>query len=234
MELKVSSPKAECLSPSDCVSDSEEKDVSDDDDDDRNHKHRRREIGSESMERDSLEQTCLPSLKNDALALPHFPEFQTRFINRYLLILALVGVEEGNLVLGANMTLGKGLPNVSDSQSPSWSAFGLIPGIPNGGMDTLHSPGMQRSLRTSLAPSLNIVLPPLPPVLSSMESPLNLSGIFYLLQLKRFEMLRYMSIHLLLGDLSGRRTHEWWGSCRFANLLVYLSTALSSVEPSND
>ncbi|GFS35478.1 zinc finger (CCCH-type) family protein [Actinidia rufa] len=162
MELKVSSPKAECLSPSDCVSDSEEKDVSDDDDDDdddRNHKHRRREIGSESMERDSLEQTCLPGLKNDTLALPHFPEFQTRFINRYLLILALVGVEEGNLVLGANMTLGKGLPNVSDSQSPSWSAFGLIPRIPNGGMDTLHSPGMQRSLRTSLAPSLNIGIP---------------------------------------------------------------------------
>ncbi|GFS35455.1 zinc finger (CCCH-type) family protein [Actinidia rufa] len=59
MELKVSSPKAECLSPSDCVSDSEEKDVSDDDDDDRNHKHRRREIGSESMERDSLEQVLI-------------------------------------------------------------------------------------------------------------------------------------------------------------------------------
>ena len=59
MELKVSSPKAECLSPSDCVSDSEEKDVSDDDDDDRNHKHRIREIGSESMERDSLEQVLI-------------------------------------------------------------------------------------------------------------------------------------------------------------------------------
>lgn len=54
---------------------------------------------------------------------------------------------------------GRGLPNVSDSQSPSWSAVGMIPGIPNGGMDTLHSLGMQRSLRTSLAPSLNIGIP---------------------------------------------------------------------------
>lgn len=59
MELKVSSPKADGLSPSDCVSDSEEKDVSDDDDYDRNHKHRRREIRSKSMERDSLEQVLI-------------------------------------------------------------------------------------------------------------------------------------------------------------------------------
>ena len=61
MELKVSSPKARGLSPSDCVSDSEEKEISDDDDDDddRNHKHRRREIRSESMERESLEQVLI-------------------------------------------------------------------------------------------------------------------------------------------------------------------------------
>ncbi|KAK7271650.1 hypothetical protein RJT34_27727 [Clitoria ternatea] len=52
MELKVPSPKPESVAPSDCVSDPEEKEVSDDDDDDRNHKHRRREARSQSLERD--------------------------------------------------------------------------------------------------------------------------------------------------------------------------------------
>ncbi|KDP45327.1 hypothetical protein JCGZ_09576 [Jatropha curcas] len=55
MELKVSSLKPGGLSPSDCASDPEEKEVSDEDDDDRNHKHRRRETRSQSLERDSLE-----------------------------------------------------------------------------------------------------------------------------------------------------------------------------------
>jgi len=54
MELKVPSLKPVSLSP-DCVSDPEEKEVSDDDDDDRNHKHRRRETRSQSLERDALE-----------------------------------------------------------------------------------------------------------------------------------------------------------------------------------
>ncbi|GFS31277.1 zinc finger (CCCH-type) family protein [Actinidia rufa] len=53
MELKVSSPKAEGLSPSDCASDSEE---SDDDDDGRNHKHRRREIRGRGRESGSWSQ----------------------------------------------------------------------------------------------------------------------------------------------------------------------------------
>lgn len=56
MVLKVSSPRLGGLSASDCVSDPEEKEVSDDDDDDRNHKHRRRGARSQSLERDSSEQ----------------------------------------------------------------------------------------------------------------------------------------------------------------------------------
>ncbi|THF97045.1 hypothetical protein TEA_020469 [Camellia sinensis var. sinensis] len=59
MELEVSSPKARGLSPSDCVSDPEEQEISDDDDDDRNHKHRRRETRSQSLERDAMEQVLI-------------------------------------------------------------------------------------------------------------------------------------------------------------------------------
>ncbi|KAH9622341.1 hypothetical protein KSS87_000967 [Heliosperma pusillum] len=55
MELTPSSPKSSGLSP-DRASDPDEKEISDDDDD-RNHKHRRRDAGSQSLERDPLEQT---------------------------------------------------------------------------------------------------------------------------------------------------------------------------------
>ncbi|KAK5783258.1 hypothetical protein PVK06_037766 [Gossypium arboreum] len=55
MELKVSSPKLAGGSLPDCISDPEEKEVSDDDDDDRNHKHRRRDRHPQSLERDSMD-----------------------------------------------------------------------------------------------------------------------------------------------------------------------------------
>lgn len=57
LELNNSSPMSGGLSPPNCASDPEEKEISDDDDDDRNHKHRRREARSQSLERDSLEQS---------------------------------------------------------------------------------------------------------------------------------------------------------------------------------
>lgn len=44
---------------------------------------------------------------------------------------------------------GRGLPNVSTAYGPSWSAFGLVPGIPNGGLDTLYR---------SMNPSMNMGL----------------------------------------------------------------------------
>ncbi|KAM7267483.1 hypothetical protein ACFE04_009649 [Oxalis oulophora] len=53
MELRVSSLKPRGLSPSDCASDPDEKEISDEDDDDRNHKHRRREAQSHSFDRDT-------------------------------------------------------------------------------------------------------------------------------------------------------------------------------------
>ncbi|XP_057464365.1 zinc finger CCCH domain-containing protein 41-like [Actinidia eriantha] len=222
MELKVSSPKAGGLSPSDCVSDPEEKEISDDDDDDRNHKHRRREVQSESMERDSMEQVLIrpyrkgnrpfenghlyrenhsqsnETWKSSTMSLletglpakfekrrsgfatfPRAPNKVYQPLSADLGSGRCRGRESGSwsqcdprLSFGdiasqmvpqgsftPSLFAGRGLPNVSNSQSPSWSAFGLIPGIPNGGMDTLHSLGMQGSFRTSIGPSLNIGIP---------------------------------------------------------------------------
>ncbi|KAE8710027.1 zinc finger family protein [Hibiscus syriacus] len=50
---------------------------------------------------------------------------------------------------------GRGLPNVSNAHSSSWSAFGLMPGIPNG-LDTLNPIGFQGVLRTPMNSSLNM------------------------------------------------------------------------------
>ncbi|KAK4341043.1 hypothetical protein RND71_039544 [Anisodus tanguticus] len=54
---------------------------------------------------------------------------------------------------------GRGVQNVANAQSSSWSAFGMVPGISNGGLDTLHSVGLQGALRPSLNPTLNMGIP---------------------------------------------------------------------------
>ncbi|KAK6155215.1 hypothetical protein DH2020_009463 [Rehmannia glutinosa] len=54
---------------------------------------------------------------------------------------------------------GRGLPNVSNAQSTPWNAFGLVPGIPNGGLDSLHPLGLQGALRPAISPPLNIGIP---------------------------------------------------------------------------
>ncbi|KAL6011446.1 hypothetical protein ACLOJK_001894 [Asimina triloba] len=58
-----------------------------------------------------------------------------------------------------NLFPGRGLPNAASAQSASWGAFGLIHGMPNGGLDTLHSLGLQGSLRPPINPSLNLGIP---------------------------------------------------------------------------
>ncbi|XP_024977717.1 zinc finger CCCH domain-containing protein 41-like isoform X2 [Cynara cardunculus var. scolymus] len=47
---------------------------------------------------------------------------------------------------------GRGLPTVSNSCGPSWSAFGLVPGMPNGGLDMLHPLGLQGTFRPAMSP----------------------------------------------------------------------------------
>lgn len=59
----------------------------------------------------------------------------------------------------SGLVAGRGLPNVANAQSLSWNAFGLRPGAPNGGLDALHSCGLQAALRPSISPSVNIGIP---------------------------------------------------------------------------
>ncbi|KAH6792155.1 hypothetical protein C2S52_002632 [Perilla frutescens var. hirtella] len=54
---------------------------------------------------------------------------------------------------------GRGLPNVSSAQSASWNAFGLVPGLPNGGLDSFHPLGLQGPLRPAINPPVNVGLP---------------------------------------------------------------------------
>ncbi|KAF2316372.1 hypothetical protein GH714_041713 [Hevea brasiliensis] len=167
MELKVSSLKSGGLSPPDCSSDPEEKEVSDEDDDDRNHKHRRRETRSQSLERGSLEPVFTrsyrkhykpfenghPFRENESQgsetwknynAVPLDKDFTSKFEKRRP---GMASLPE------------KGLPNVPNAQNASWNAFGLFPGIPNGGLDALHSIGLQGAPRPAVNSSLNMGIP---------------------------------------------------------------------------
>ncbi|XP_077244241.1 zinc finger CCCH domain-containing protein 27-like [Tasmannia lanceolata] len=54
---------------------------------------------------------------------------------------------------------GMGLPNAASTQSAPWGAFGLIHGMPNGGLDTLHPLGLHGTLHPPINPSLSIGLP---------------------------------------------------------------------------
>lgn len=228
MELKVSPLKPGGLSPPDCVSDPEEKEISDEDDDDRNHKHRRREARSQSLERDSLEPVFTrpyrkrnkpfenghlfrenesqagETWKNYNIA-PLEKDFNTKFERRRHGLVSLPrapldlsqrmrsnqtfsgdpgpgrgrGRDSGSWSqrdsrfssidiasqmvhqgsIAPNLFAGRGLPNVPNAQSASWNAFGLIPGMPNGGLDTVHSIGLQATLRPAVNSSLNMGIP---------------------------------------------------------------------------
>ncbi|KAE8665678.1 hypothetical protein F3Y22_tig00112530pilonHSYRG00122 [Hibiscus syriacus] len=54
---------------------------------------------------------------------------------------------------------GRGLSNVSSAQSPSWSVFGLMPGMPNVSLDALHPLGLQRVLGPPTNSSLKRGIP---------------------------------------------------------------------------
>ncbi|KAK7266049.1 hypothetical protein RIF29_18688 [Crotalaria pallida] len=228
MELKVSSPKPESVAPSDCVSDPEEKEVTDDDDDDRNHKHRRREARSQSLERDVSEPVisrpfrkrnkpfgnhnpfrvnenpAFGTLKtyNDAAAdkefypkfdrkrpgltsVPRTPFDMSQRLRENQPFAAGPGAGRGRgreagfwnqresrfssidaasqmiqqRPFPPNLYTGRGLPNVSNAQSASWNSFGLIPAVPNGGLDMLHPMGLQGTLRQPINSSLSVNIP---------------------------------------------------------------------------
>nr|XP_043634223.1 zinc finger CCCH domain-containing protein 41 [Erigeron canadensis]XP_043634224.1 zinc finger CCCH domain-containing protein 41 [Erigeron canadensis] len=62
-------------------------------------------------------------------------------------------VQQGSVPPG--LYSGRGLPTVSNAYGPSWGTFGLVPGMPNGGLDTLHPLGLQGAYR-SINPSMNM------------------------------------------------------------------------------
>nr|GEZ49091.1 zinc finger CCCH domain-containing protein 41 [Tanacetum cinerariifolium] len=64
-------------------------------------------------------------------------------------------VQQGSVPPG--MFAGRGLSTVSNAYGPSWGPFGMVPGMPNGGMDTLHPLGLQGTYR-SINPSMNMGL----------------------------------------------------------------------------
>ncbi|CAN1188111.1 Zinc finger CCCH domain-containing protein 41 [Linum perenne] len=193
MERRVSALKRVGLSASDCVSDPEEKEVSDDDDDDRNHKHRRKETRSEYMERDSPDPVSTSPYRKK---IRHFEnghsfrqneseDYTAKFEKRYpgpghfsqrVRMNQPFSGNSGSFRgrgrdpgpwsqrdsrfnqpnLAAGIFAGRGLPNVSNPQGASWNAFGMNPGIPNGGLDTLHTMGLQGSLVPAVNASLNM------------------------------------------------------------------------------
>ncbi|KAK9061707.1 hypothetical protein SSX86_018890 [Deinandra increscens subsp. villosa] len=59
--------------------------------------------------------------------------------------------------MGPGLFGGRGLPTVSNAYGPSWGAFALVPGLPNGGLDPLHSIGLQGGYR-SINPSMSMGL----------------------------------------------------------------------------
>ncbi|KAL2532227.1 Zinc finger CCCH domain-containing protein 41 [Abeliophyllum distichum] len=66
-------------------------------------------------------------------------------------------VQPGNM--HSSLFSGRGLPIVSNAQSTSWNAFALVPGMSNGALDALHPLGFQGTLRPSISPAMNIVIP---------------------------------------------------------------------------
>ncbi|XP_073038207.1 zinc finger CCCH domain-containing protein 41-like isoform X1 [Primulina eburnea] len=225
MDLKASSQD---LSPSDCASDSEEKEISEgeDEDDDRNHKHRKRETGSQPLDGDFLNQVSTRPYRkrkpfdngfpyregdpqsgetsknhNGASERNFFTRSEKRRTNRTPFsrvpmdlnqriranqsILAEAGPVLGrgmdplswglhNSRLGmvdvttpmvqsgpvpSGLLAGRGLGNISSAHSASWNAFGMVPGVPNGGLDGLRHFGLPGALRQSINPALNIGLP---------------------------------------------------------------------------
>ncbi|KAL1537102.1 zinc finger CCCH domain-containing protein 41-like [Salvia divinorum] len=57
------------------------------------------------------------------------------------------------------MFAGRGLSNVPSAHGTSWNAFGMVPGLPNGGLDSLHPLGLQGPLRPAIIPPVNVGLP---------------------------------------------------------------------------
>ncbi|KAL3624269.1 hypothetical protein CASFOL_033085 [Castilleja foliolosa] len=68
-------------------------------------------------------------------------------------------VDVSSQVIQPAMYAGRGFPNVPNAHSAPWNAFGLVPGVPNGGLDPLHPLGIPGAHRPVITPPLNIGIP---------------------------------------------------------------------------
>ncbi|XP_076942595.1 zinc finger CCCH domain-containing protein 41-like [Bidens hawaiensis] len=181
MELKASTQEPDQI-PSISESNPDEKEISDDDDDDRNHKHRRRDDArSQSQERESSEQVFTKpfrrgkkSFENGHIYKESGSQSSEPCKRRPLDMNQRIRGDLGSIrgrgrdsggwnqrdmasQMGPSLFGGRGLPTVSNAYGPSWGAFALVPGLPNGGLDPLHSLGLQGAYR-SINPSMNMSL----------------------------------------------------------------------------
>ncbi|XP_047334053.1 zinc finger CCCH domain-containing protein 41 [Impatiens glandulifera] len=187
MELRVSSPSTAAISSSKRASDHDEKEISDDDDDDRNHKHRRREMQSQSLVRGEPEHVLSRPFRKKNYTQPtenwrrrptgSTTHAQNPFRTTNHAFSTELGTGRGrnrdssswntrdprfNKIDLASQMIPQGMipPGLSSGRglgNPSWNAFGLVPGMPNPGLDGLHHPfGI---LRPPLNPSLNMAIP---------------------------------------------------------------------------
>ncbi|KAG2301496.1 hypothetical protein Bca4012_059755 [Brassica carinata] len=160
MEISVSSPKQTVLSSLDCISDPEEEhEISEEEDDDRNHKHRRKEetSSSQSLEQGSSDQQAFsrPPYRKNYRHFENGNEHEKRSGQR---------VQHDNQRSRSNPGRGRGSygswsqrdsrfnpVDLSSHMVPGmfggrglaaptapWPAFGMLPGVPNGGLDGFH------------------------------------------------------------------------------------------------
>uniref|UniRef100_A0A7N0VGG2 Zinc finger CCCH domain-containing protein 41 n=1 Tax=Kalanchoe fedtschenkoi TaxID=63787 RepID=A0A7N0VGG2_KALFE len=77
---------------------------------------------------------------------PHAPRFGSMEFSQT--------AQQGSV--SSNIITGRGLPNVAGVQNAPWNPYGLLPGIPTGSLDAMHSIGVNSALRPPINPPTNI------------------------------------------------------------------------------
>ncbi|CAH8309195.1 unnamed protein product [Eruca vesicaria subsp. sativa] len=164
MEISVSSPKQSVLlSSSDCMSEPEEEhEISEEEDDDRNHKHRRKEettTSPQALEQGSSSDQAAfsrPNRKNYRRSFENGNEHEKRSAahnqrsrSNNTVFSREAGRGRGSygswsqrdsrFDLSSHMVPGMfGGRGLAAAQTAPWPGFGMVPGVPNGGLDGFH------------------------------------------------------------------------------------------------
>ncbi|KAF8088402.1 hypothetical protein N665_0543s0012 [Sinapis alba] len=169
------SPKQSVLPSSDCMSDAEEeeREISEEEDDDRNHKHRRKEeTSSQSLEQGSSARSFRKNYRHFENGNEHEKRSRVQFDNQRSRSNSSFARDAGrgrgsygswsqrdsrfdlsSHMVPGGMFGGRGLA----AQTAPWRAFGMLPGVPNGGLDGFHH--LQGPLGPPLNGQLNMGIP---------------------------------------------------------------------------